>query len=85
MAASILKQYTENEQVVTEYTYDGESKAFEIRQAVAVDIPEGTVIEIPKNPIQVLQAENENLKKQQAELNADLNAFMDYYFNGGIA
>jgi hypothetical protein len=85
MGASILRQYTENEQIVTEYTYDGEAKAFEIRQAVSVEIPEGTIIAVPRNPIQVLQEENEKLKQQQAQLNADFESFMDFIFNGGMA
>jgi hypothetical protein len=33
----------------------------------------------------VLKAENEKLKQQQAQLNADFEAFMDFIFNGGMA
>jgi hypothetical protein len=35
------------------------------------------------NPIDELRAENEDLKAQVQSINADFQAFMDFYFNGG--
>ena len=34
------------------------------------------------SPVEVLQAENDELKRQTAQLNSDLAAFMDYVFGG---
>jgi hypothetical protein len=81
---NILNQYVEDDMVVVEYTKDGETVHAVVKSAIIEDLG-GAVITLPKNPILALQEENENLKRQQAQLNEDLNAFMDYYFNGGIA
>jgi hypothetical protein len=80
----ILKQYVEDGMLVTEYTRDGETVAATVKSLVTENL-EGEVITLPKNPIQALQEENEKLKKQQAQLNADFEAFMDFIFNGGMA
>ncbi|AZU61085.1 hypothetical protein [Neobacillus mesonae] len=40
---------------------------------------------IELSPTEILQAENDDLKRQMAQLNADFSAFMDYIFSGGVA
>jgi hypothetical protein len=80
---TVLKEYVENDYIITEYTRDGETVAAVVKTAVSENL-EGEVITLPKNPIQVLQEENGKLQQQQAQLNADLEAFMEFYFSGGM-
>jgi hypothetical protein len=80
----ILKQYVEDGMLVTEYTKDGETVSATVKSMVTENLG-GEVITLPKNPIQVLQEENSKLQQQQAQLNADFEAFMDFIFNGGMA
>jgi hypothetical protein len=80
----ILKEYVEDGMLVTEYTKDGETVSATVKSMVTENLG-GEVITLPKNPIQVLQEENSKLQQQQAQLNADFEAFMDFIFNGGMA
>jgi hypothetical protein len=58
--ATILREYTEGDYLITEYTRDGETVAFTVKALISEDLG-GTVIELPKNPIQVLQEKVDDL------------------------
>jgi hypothetical protein len=78
--------------VVDENTIPKEEPQFGKDAVLKVDIKTGVMfIEYRDRPLNIyeqtetLREENAKLQQQQAQLNADFEAFMDFIFNGGMA
>jgi hypothetical protein len=76
----ILRQYTENDLIVTEYTNDGYNIVCIVKEAINIELPP-TEIPALEDPIVKLEKANAELKAQLIQQNQDLQDFMDFYFS----
>ncbi|MGC4378241.1 hypothetical protein WD019_15135 [Fictibacillus sp. Mic-4] len=63
----ILKQYSEGEYLITEYTRDGQTVSHVVKTPF-LDETDGDVIELPKNPLLEAQQNIETIKQQNANI-----------------
>ena len=83
----ILREYLENGMQITEYTQDGETISHKIAVPEQSEIPQGEVVPVPptfNQRIIAFEEENQMLKQQLANTNADFQALMDALAEGGV-